>query len=129
MHKLDTYQQNLLDGWEEVYKKSQLTLWIMFALKDGEKYMADIKEFILRATNGILSADDQSMYRALRRFHDVELVDFTTEAGDGGPDRKIYKLTSTGSAVLKAFVQRNITKVIFKPEVRKLISAIEKGDS
>ena len=34
----------LLAGWEDVYKKSQLTLWILIALKDGEKSMASVKD-------------------------------------------------------------------------------------
>lgn len=122
----DPYQQKLLDGWEEVYKKGQLTLWMMLALKDGPKHMAKMKEFITDATNGTLSADDQSMYRALRRYYDVEMVDFTQESGGSGPDRKIYTLTSTGSRVLEYFLERNIRGVFFKPSIKDLL---EKGSS
>jgi PadR family transcriptional regulator PadR len=121
MKDLDTYEQQLLDGWEDVFKKGQLTLWIMLSLKDGPKHMAEIKDFIGRATNGALSADDKSMYRALRRYYDVELIDFGQEPGQGGPDRKVYRLTDLGLRVLEAFTKRNITDVFYNPAIRELI--------
>jgi PadR family transcriptional regulator PadR len=117
---LDNYEQKLLDGWEEVFKKGQLTLWIMLALKDGPKHMTDIKQFIYHATNGTLSADDKSMYRALRRYYDAEMLDFTTKSSKG-PDLKIYSLTKIGSSVLDSFVERNITRVFYKPQIKELI--------
>lgn len=120
--KLPSYEQQLLDGWEDVFKKGQLTLWIMLALKDGPKHMSEIKAFIGQATNGTLSADDQSMYRALRRYYDVEMVDFKTEAGKNGPDLKVYSLTAIGRQVLDSFIARNITSVFFKPSLKELFS-------
>jgi len=121
MTSLDTYEQKLLDGWEEVFKKGQLTLWIMLALKDGPKHMNEIKEFMHTHTNGTLNADNQSMYRALRRYHDTELVDFTQVPGKAGPDLKIYALSHTGDKVLRAFVKRNILDVFFSSPIKELI--------
>lgn len=118
---LGPYETTLLEGWEDVFKKSQLTLWILLALKAGPKHMAEIKEFILEMTNGLIDADDKSMYRALRRFHDVEMVRFTTTPSESGPDRKVYELTVVGLEVLQAFVRRNVLEVFFKPAVRSLI--------
>jgi PadR family transcriptional regulator PadR len=121
MNELDSYERKLLEGWEEVFKKGQLTLWIMLALKDGSKHMSEIKHFIYRATNGTLTADNQSMYRALRRYYDTELVDFKQEPGKGGPDLKVYSLTDIGVRVLDQFTKRNILEVFFKPEIKSLI--------
>lgn len=121
MQDLDKYEKKLLEGWEDVFKKGQLTLWIMLALKDGPKHMTEIKHFIHRATSGTLSADDQSMYRALRRYYDTELVDFKQEPGKGGPDLKIYSLSDVGSKVLEAFIKRNFLDVFFKPEIKSLL--------
>jgi PadR family transcriptional regulator, regulatory protein PadR len=126
MQNLDDYEQKLLDGWEDVYKKGQLTLWIMLALKDGDKHMAAIKDFITTATNGTLSADDQSMYRALRRYYDAELVDFTEKPGKSGPDRKVYSLTGVGLHVLQQFLDRNITSVFYTPKIEQLIKGVSK---
>lgn len=83
--------------------------------------MAEIKDFIHSATNGTLKADDQSMYRALRRFYDVEMLDFAQKPGDNGPDRKVYSLTGIGKQVLGDFLQRNIITVFYKPEIKQLI--------
>jgi PadR family transcriptional regulator PadR len=119
--KLDKYEQTLLEGWEDVFKKGQLTLWIMLALKDGPKHMAEIKVFINESTGGALSADDKSMYRALRRYNDAELIDFKQEPGKNGPDLKIYALSDVGAKVLAEFINRNILGVFFKPEVKDLL--------
>lgn len=121
MNDLTTYEAQLLEGWEGVAKKGQLSLWILLSLKDGAKHMAEIKAFIGEATNQTVVADDQSMYRALRRYDKAELIHFHTQSGDGGPDRKIYALTPTGERVLHAYLNRNIVKVLYKPEVKRLI--------
>lgn len=125
MNRLDDYEKKLLEGWEDVFKKGQLTLWIMLALKDGPKHMSEIKQFIYQATNGTLSADDQSMYRALRRYYDTELVDFKQEPGKGGPDLKIYSLSEVGAKVLDNFTKRNILDVFFKQDIKILIERKE----
>ena len=118
---LSDYEKKLLDGWEEVYKKSQLTLWVLLALKAGPKHMAAMKKFILDGTNGTVLADDKSMYRALRRYNDADLVAFTTQTNKKGPDKKIYKLTKSGFAVLDEFTKRNIQEVLLKAETQRLI--------
>ncbi len=122
MKDLDKYEQKLLQAWEDVHKQGQLALWIMLALKDGSKYMAEIKQFILGATNDQISADDKSLYRALRRYHDSELVSFSEQPSPGGgPDHKVYSLTAVGKKVLANFLQYNIVQVFYKPDNRKLI--------
>lgn len=121
--KLNDYEQKLLEGWEDVYKKGQLTIWTMLALKDKPKHMAEIKEFIKKSTHGVLSADDQSMYRALRRYNDAELINFVSEPGEGGPDRKVYSLTQTGCNILAEFLGRNITAIYYQESVIELIKS------
>lgn len=121
VYMLDKYEQTLLDGWEEVYKRAQLTLWILLALKDGNKYMNQIKAFINQHTNGTLLADDKSMYRALRRFNDAQMVDYYNQPNDIGPDLKVYSLTVSGKRITKAFVARNINDIFYKADTKKLI--------
>lgn len=125
--KLDTYEQELLQAWEEVHKKGQLTMWIMLALKDAPKHMQQIKEFVESITNGTLSADDKSMYRALRRYYDAELIDFKNVPSDNGPDLKVYSLTNTGRRVVREFVERNITSVFYRPSTIKLLNERSKS--
>lgn len=119
---LNSYEQTLLDGWEEVHKRGELTLWILLALKDGPKHMGHIKQFIADATNDVLSADDKSIYRALRRYADADMLEHKNQPGKNGPDLKVYNLTDTGAKVLRAFLDRNIS-TFYKPEFKNLIKA------
>ncbi|HEX5447639.1 MAG TPA: PadR family transcriptional regulator [Candidatus Saccharimonadales bacterium] len=118
---LDEYERKLLESWEDVYKKGQLTLWIMLALKDGPKHMEQIKVFIGRFTNDTMVADDKSLYRALRRYYDAEMVNFKQVPSKGGPDLKIYSLNHVGNRVLETFIRRNILEVFFQPRINELI--------
>jgi DNA-binding PadR family transcriptional regulator len=106
------YEETLLEGWESVANKSQLTLWILLALRAGPKQMSDIKKYAKAHTHGVTSADDKSMYRALRRFADADIVTFTKIANKKGPDLKQYAITPTGEYVLQRFIDRNIATVI-----------------
>lgn len=117
---MKSYEVKLLDAWEEIYKRGQLTLWIMLALKKSAKHMHEIKEFIEESTDATLVADDKSMYRALRRYCEAEMIEFTASPNASGPDRKVYSLTTTGEAVLEAFLNRNMG-VFYKPEIMKLV--------
>jgi len=121
LKKLDKYEKELLAGWEEIYKKGQLTFWILLALIHGPKHMAQIKRFIDAYTNGTLVADDKSMYRALRRYYDAELVNFRLKTGKSGPELKMYFLSETGQKVLDNFVQRNIIGVFFNPKIKAIL--------
>lgn len=120
--KLDAYEQKLLEGWEDVHKKGQLTLWILLALKDGAKHMQQIKDFIETITINTLTADDKSMYRALRRFHDAEMIVFEAKPSEEGPDLKVYRLTPVGKRLLAKFIDRNITAIFYDPRTQKLLS-------
>ena len=118
---LSKYEETLLEGWEDVHKRGQLTLWILLALKDGPKHMQKIKRFISDITSMSISADDKSMYRALRRFADAEMVDFHLKPGKGGPELKVYRLTEIGKNVLDEFVKKNITSILFNNQVKELL--------
>jgi DNA-binding PadR family transcriptional regulator len=82
--------------------------------------MGQVRAFITKATNGVLTVDDKSLYRALRRYHSAELVDFTTEPGKG-PDKKVYRLSPVGKEVLAQFITRNIKQTLLAPANRALI--------
>ncbi|HSW79327.1 MAG TPA: PadR family transcriptional regulator [Candidatus Saccharimonadales bacterium] len=123
MKQLSKYEQALLDGWESIYKMGQLSLWVMLALKHGAKHMSQIKKFIGESTAGALTADDKSIYRALRKYDKAELIRFDTKANATGPDLKVYSLTETGERVLEQFLDRNV-RILYKSKVRELI---EKG--
>ena len=114
------YKSELLEAWEETYKKGQLSFWIFIALKERERYVDEIGSFIRETTNGTLTCEEQSLYRTLRKYRDLGMVDFRTGPGEGGPERKYYFLTSLGKELLKEFTARNI-KLFFNPQIQELI--------
>ncbi len=119
MQQLTPYEETLLAGWEDVHKMGQLSLWLMLSLKDGPKHMTQIKSFIGDITDGALTVDDKSIYRALRRYNETELIGFVAARSNSGPDLKVYSLTRIGERVLEIFLTRNI-QIFYKPNVRKL---------
>lgn len=115
----------LVADWDEVYKKGQLSLWVLLAVYDGKKYAAQISEFMSEATNGEFAVKEQSLYRALRRFDDMGLVRITLEESpSSGPKRKYFQLTETGEAVVGRFVTLNIAPLL-QPHIIKLLQSVQ----
>lgn len=111
---------DLLSSWEETYKKGQLTLWIFLALKDGQKYVDEIKEFIETKSQNTISCEEQSLYRNLRKYEHIDVVSFKNKKGNKGPNRKYYFLTKMGNDLLEIFIERNI-KLFFSNEINNLL--------
>lgn len=122
MSDLDAYERRLLEGWEEVFKRGQLTLWVLLALLDGDKHMAEIRTWVADVTCGGVTVEERSLYRALQRFRDSEMIDHVSAAGARGPDRKVYRLGPVGRRVLGAFVDRDV-RAFTRPEVVRLLDA------
>ncbi|WP_027075982.1 PadR family transcriptional regulator [Maribacter antarcticus] len=110
----------LLSSWEDTYKKGQLTLWIFLALKDGQKYVDEIKEFIELKSNHTIHCEEQSLYRNLRKYQHIDVVAFENKKGNKGPDRKYYFLTPMGAQLLQIFIERNIS-LFFSTEILTLL--------
>lgn len=120
---MDTYKVNeLISDWDEVYKKGQLSLWILLAISDGRKYAQEITDFMSLATAGSFEVKEQSLYRALRRFKGMGLVQiFEEESPNSGPKRKYYSLTPEGEVVLGRFIELHIAPLA-QPQVQRLIT-------
>jgi len=121
MNRDQKYKSDLLTSWEETYKKGQLTFWLLLALRDQPLYVSEIKDFIESVTNGTISCEDQSVYRALRKYYDFEIVDYELRQGHKGPDRKYYFLTTIGKELLHEFTQRNIS-ILYNKKLSDLIN-------
>jgi DNA-binding PadR family transcriptional regulator len=115
----------LVADWDDVYKKGQLTLWVLLAVFDGKKYAAQITDFMFEATSGSFEVKEQSLYRALRRFDDMGLVRISLEESpSGGPKRKYYELTDEGVAVVGRFVEINIAPLL-QPKIITLLQSVQ----
>ncbi len=104
----------LLDAWEETYKKGQLTFWVFLALRQSRKCVEEIKWFVEKVSRGAMSCEEQSLYRNLRKFQHLEIVAYENRRVSKGPDRKYYYLTDMGNELFRRFVERNI--LIFTDE-------------
>jgi DNA-binding PadR family transcriptional regulator len=118
------YLEELLKAWEETYKKGQLTLWIFLSLREGPKFVEELRDSIEKLSDGTILCEEMSLYRTLRKFHHLGIVQFTTGKGNKGPERKYYELTPVGTELLQAFVDRNI-RLFFNNELKSLLNIKE----
>lgn len=98
----------LLEQWEATYKKGLLTFWLLLLLHERPMYAFEMGEIVSDASQGTIFADEKSLYRALRRFEAMGMVESFWEASDVGPRRRYYHLTDLGIDLLRRFARRNI---------------------
>ncbi|GJM41364.1 MAG: hypothetical protein DHS20C20_16460 [Ardenticatenaceae bacterium] len=114
---------NLLAQWEDVYKKGLLSFWILLLLHQEERYAYEMTAVIAKMSQGSVTVDEKSIYRALKRFEENGLIQSSKRKSDVGPPRRYFSLTDLGKALLKKFCQRNI--LIFQaPTVAAAIESL-----
>lgn len=113
----------LLNKWEESYKKGLLSFWILLLLYERTSYPYEMSAEVAKISQGTISVDDNSIYRALNRFESVGIVKSELQQSTTGPQRKYYNLTNTGKTLLTEFIQRNI-QVFETPAVSERIAAV-----
>jgi PadR family transcriptional regulator, regulatory protein PadR len=114
---------DLLTKWEETYKKGLLSFWILLLLYERPSYPYEMSAEVAKISQGTISVDDNSMYRALNRFEAVGIVKSELQQSNTGPQRRYYSLTKTGKTLLTEFIQRNIL-VFETPSVSERIATI-----
>ncbi len=119
----DNSTQEMLEKWEEVYKRGLLSFWLLLLLHECPAYPREVGESIIQISQGTIFADDNSIYRALSRFEDLGIVDSEHQPSDLGPPRKYYQLTDQGLKLLIEFIRRNIL-VFENPSVSQKIRAV-----
>jgi PadR family transcriptional regulator PadR len=98
----------LLLTWESNYKKGLLSFWILLVLHEQPAYALELGRLVEQASAESLSADDNSIYRALNRFERFGLIRGESRPSSLGPDRRYYRLTAKGLGLLRQFAERNI---------------------
>lgn len=118
----------LLTKWEETYKKGLLSFWILLLLYERPSYPYEMSAEVAKISQGTISVDDNSIYRALNRFESVGIVNSELQQSNTGPQRRYYSLTNTGKVLLTEFIQRNI-QVFESPSVAERITAVLQNSS
>jgi DNA-binding PadR family transcriptional regulator len=114
---------DLLSKWEETYKKGLLSFWILLLLYERPSYPYEMSAEVTKISQGTISVDDNSIYRALNRFESAGIVKSELQQSSTGPQRRYYSLTNTGKNLLAEFIQRNI-QVFEAPSVAERITAV-----
>ena len=110
----------LLAQWEETYKKGLLSFWLLLLLAQRRAYPYEINKAIRELSQNTISADDNSIYRALNRLSLSGVVDSQVQLSETGPNRRYFFLTEMGHELLTRFIARNI-QVFQQPVVVNLI--------
>lgn len=121
-----TELDRLLENWESVYKKGLLTFWMLLLLDEKPAYPYEMSAELTRLSEGMISADGNSIYRAVSRFEEMGLVVSESIESKLGPPRKYYSLTKEGRGLLRMFVERNIL-IFQRPAVAERIQHVLDG--
>jgi PadR family transcriptional regulator PadR len=113
----------LLDQWEGTYKKGLLTFWLLLLLAQRKAYPYEMKAAIQVLSQDSIRAEENSIYRALRRLAQSGIVDSELRPSETGPDRRYFFITDVGRELLERFTQRNI-QIFQHPDVAALIQQI-----
>jgi len=124
MAEIDT----LLEKWEEVYKKGLLSFWMLLVLHRRPAYAFEMNALIQQLSQGTISADDNSLYRALSRFEDMGLVASELQPSPSGPARRYFALTPAGRQLLRRFIERNVLVFRATEVEEELRKATEDGN-
>ena len=120
MSNNQTYVEQVVDAWEDGYKKGLLTFWILLALHNGPKHMRQIKQYIEVDAHSNITVDEKSLYRSVNRFKKMELVEsHDATSPNGGPSFKVYTLAPPGKEALKLFYARNINQIFLTNAFQK----------
>lgn len=117
---------DLLQQWEDNYKKGLLSFWILLLLHGRATYAYEMTAMIADMSQGTVMADEKSIYRALKRFEENGLIQSQTQNSDMGPPRRYYTLTPSGRQLLARFIERNI-RIFARPDVAAAIDSVKDG--
>lgn len=118
---------DLLETWESTYKKGLLSFWILLLLDQRPTYAFEMNPLINELSQNTISADDNSLYRALNRFEQLGLITSQRQPSELGPARRYYSLTEAGRDLLIRFTQRNLLVFQSPPVARAIQTLMQNG--
>jgi len=80
----------------------------LLTVYECETYAFEMSCLVTDLSQGTITADENSIYRALNRFENLGIVISSWRDSDIGPRRRYYRMTELGEELLQIFIQRNI---------------------
>jgi|694.fasta_scaffold19441_12 DNA-binding PadR family transcriptional regulator len=117
--ELSKQEQQLFNGWKQVFMKSMSTFWILFSLKSKPRKVEEIEEFMASYSQNNFQIDRMSLYRALRKLYESGLVTYEDKHNPSGPNWKIYSLNNRGANLLGEFIAKCIKESLLNPLMLK----------
>lgn len=87
-------------GLDAQLLKGTTPLLVMTVIGDGELYGYEVAQRIRERSGGAFAPSEGSLYPALHRLEADGALTGTWRAGDRGPRRRYYRLTSKGKGLL-----------------------------
>jgi len=87
--------------WHEYPERGWIQFLIMRILYEKPMHGYQLLEEIEKRSEGCHKLEPGSIYTLLRRMEERGLLESKWERGEGGLDRRVYKLTSKGVEALK----------------------------
>jgi PadR family transcriptional regulator, regulatory protein PadR len=128
MPGVNSDESDLLQTWEEIYKRGLLTFWLLLLLAERPSYAYEMNSAVRDLSHETISVNEQSIYRALTRFEGMGLVTGVTGPSQIGPPRKYYHLTPKGRRLLARFIKRNL-HIFQEPEMVKRLQDVTANES
>ena len=67
--------------WEATYKKDNLHYGLFWLYKENRMCVDEIRDFVIAKSNGTIVWEEQSLYRALRKYEQIDVLDFELRKG------------------------------------------------
>ena len=101
-----------LSVWGKSFKKSALTFWVLYVLREKHLMHKEILEEVQKVTSGLITCKEFSLYRLLWKLEQLELVKWGME-GPFGEQRSCYYSTLLGKNFLCMLIHLDLS--IFAP--------------
>ena len=93
--------------WPGEWMRGVLSLCVLAVVAEGETYGYAVAQRLQAAGLGVVKGG--TLYPVLARLQEDGLLIASWQAGDGGPGRKFFAVTSTGREVLRERSQSWLT--------------------
>ncbi len=102
---MDDESKELVDeqaySWLEMHKKSAVSYLVLEALSEKKMWSKELVDWITKRTAWTIT--EKGLYRVLRRMQKQGSIIFDSQAAARtGAERKIYQMTTEGTALLQA---------------------------